>query len=372
MRIESADFLDFRNIRGASIHFSSGLTGLIGPNGQGKTNTIEGLYMVAALRPLRSVTRPHLIRAGCSHAKVSVQVEHERTGMTYDLGITLGKTARQITKDGKTAEVTSFLAALAAVSFTPDDLSISKGSPELRRKVVDRAILNTRPAYLEVALRYGRAVKSRNRLLTEEGSDALLDAYDLTVAEAGVQVLRARASYVNRIAPHVQARFQEIADPAPALSVRYRSSAPRVVDAADADAVAVFVEELAVKRASDRRRRTTSMGPHLDDLELRLDGEPVRSRASQGQHRAIVLALKLAEITDLTDVLGEPPVLLLDDIGSELDTGRSRQLFDAIADLDAQVVLTTTDMKQIPGPVLERLGPPAIYDVASGALSARA
>jgi DNA replication and repair protein RecF len=269
-------------------------------------------------------------------------------------------------------EVTSFLSALAAVSFTPDDLSISKGSPELRRKVLDRAILNTRPAYLEVALRYGRAVKSRNKLLSDDGSDALLDAYDLTVAQAGVEVLRARSAYVERFGPRVQARFQEIAHPAPPLSVRYRSSASRVLAAPDDESVAVFAEELVVRRASDRRRRTTSIGPHLDDLELRLDGDPVRSRASQGQHRAIVLALKLAEISDLTDMLGEPPVLLLDDIGSELDATRSRQLFDTIADLDAQVVLTTTDLNQIPAAVLDRLGSASIYDVLSGALTARA
>jgi DNA replication and repair protein RecF len=99
MRIRSADFLDFRNIPSASIHFSPRLTALIGPNGQGKTNAIEGLYMVAALRPLRSVTRSHLIRGGSSQAKVSIHVEHERTGMTHDLGVTLGKSARQITKD---------------------------------------------------------------------------------------------------------------------------------------------------------------------------------------------------------------------------------------------------------------------------------
>ena len=327
--------------------------------------------MVAALRPLRSVTRAHLIREGSPEARVSVRVEHERTALTHDLGVCLGKSARQLTKDDKNADVTSFLSALAAVSFTPDDLAISKGSPELRRKVLDRAILNTRPAYLDVALRYSRAVKSRNKLLSEDGADALVDAFDLTVAQAGVAVLRARSEYVDRFAPLVQARFQEIAHPAPALSVRYRTTGSRVLEAAQDDAVAVFAEELAGRRTSDRRRRTTSIGPHLDDLELRLDGEPVRSRASQGQHRAIVLALKLAEISDLTDMLGEPPVLLLDDIGSELDTGRTRQLFDAIADLDAQVILTTTDLDQIPGPVLDRMGPAAIYDVQAGALTAR-
>ena len=125
MRIRSAEFLQFRNISAASIHFSSRLTALIGPNGQGKTNAIEGLYMVAALRPLRSVTRAHLIREGCPEARVSVHVEHERTAMTYDLGLGLSRGARQITKDDKTVEVTSFLSALAAVSFTPDDLAIS-------------------------------------------------------------------------------------------------------------------------------------------------------------------------------------------------------------------------------------------------------
>ena len=165
---------------------------------------------------------------------------------------------------------------------------------------------------------------------------------------------------------------EENADPAPPLEVRYRSTVGGDLVASSVDDTkASFAELLAARRGQDRRRHTTSVGPHLDDLELLVDGNAARVHASQGQHRAIVLAIKLAEIRHLSAVMDEPPVLLLDDISSELDAARSAQLFDTVAELDAQVILTTTDLGQVPRTVLDRLGPARLYDVSAGTLALR-
>lgn len=348
MRILAAQLFQFRNVASAQITFSPRLTAFIGPNGQGKTNLLEALYSVAALRPLRGVPRGELIQAERPSAFVELTVQTARTGLIHQLRLDLRRGSRTLCKDGKKVEAGAFLGHFVAVAFTPDDLEISKGSPEVRRRFLDRAVLNTRPAYLSIALRYARALKARNKLLAEGQGDDLLDAYDRALATAGAAVLSARARYVADVAPRIVECFRSIASPAPALLVEHKTSIECAPETPEPAIEAALYDKLVQRRANDRRRVMTSVGPHLDDLSLTMDGVSSRLRASQGQHRALVLALKIAEIEHLTSTIGEAPVLLLDDISSELDAGRSRQLFARLAPLDAQVILTTTDPAQVP------------------------
>ena len=370
MRLHNAAIRDFRNIAHANLTFSPQFTCLLGPNGQGKTNTIEALYLVAALRPLRNVVRRSLIRAEQQQAEIQLTVEHDRTGLVHDLGLKLRGGSRSLTKDDKACDASQFLGHAVAIAFTPDDLQLAKGGPDGRRRFLDRALLNVRPAYLKVALRYQKAIKDRNRLLVEDAADSTLDAFDIVVAQEGANMTCARSGYANELTPRVISRFIDIAQPAPDLKLRYASQLLDAADAADVEVVtSVFLDELKKRRDRDRRRKTTSVGPHLDDLVITFDGAPARDRASQGQHRALVLALKLAEISHLAEALGEPPVLFLDDMSSELDEHRSLQLFDAVRSLEGQVVLTSTEAAST---VLKRLGVSAsvrIYEVSGGELS---
>jgi DNA replication and repair protein RecF len=372
MRFLSAELTDFRNVVSARLEFSPGFTLLIGPNGQGKTNTLEALYLLSALRPLRNVPRKALVRTGARRATVAVRAEQSRTGLTHELALTLEGQQRQLTKDDKRVPTQSFLGMAVTVAFTPDDLQLGKGGPDARRRFLDRALLDLRPAYLVPALRYAKAVKDRNRLLAEQGSDATLDAFDRLVASEGAAITVARAEYVEALAPRVRGHFERIATPAPALGLRYAPSVGEALTPGDVQATAsAFLERLSARRAADRRKKTTSLGPHLDDLELTLEGAPARERASQGQHRALVLALKLAEITHLAERLGEPPVLLLDDMSSELDATRSRQLFEAVRELEGQVILTSTEPPETLAGRLESPHPLTVYEVRAGALAPR-
>jgi DNA replication and repair protein RecF len=360
MRLLSARLENFRNLAAAELEFSPHFTALIGPNGQGKTNTLEALYSVAALRPLRNVQRRALIRAGETKARVDVKVERSDTGLTHALGMEVEARSRQLQKDDKNCDAGAFIGTFVAVAFTPDDLSLGKGSPDGRRRFLDRALLDLRPSYLQRALRYQKAIKDRNRLLADEGSDETLDAFDQVIASEGAAISVARAQYIEEVAPKIVRHFERIAQPAPPLRIRYDSSLEDALDlTSEIQTRDAFLQRLFERRGSDRRRKTTSIGPHLDDLRFSLDGTAIKERASQGQHRAIVLALKLAELTHLTDRLGEPPVLLLDDMSSELDAERSEQLFRSVSQLEGQVVLTSTQ-------------PPAltarVYRVENGAL----
>lgn len=367
MRLISVELERFRNIAHARLELTPAFNVLVGPNGQGKTNTLEAIYLLSALRPLRSVQRRALIAHGEEETKLRARVERASTGLTHDLEMTLSARSRSLAKDEKRCEATSFLGMAVAVAFTPDDLQLPKGGPDARRRFLDRALLNIRPSYLERAMRYARALKDRGRILHEQGTDSVLDAYDQVLAAEGAAIAVARAAYVRELASRVEAKFDEIASPAPALRMRYESSLGEVVEDGDEEAVrSRFLEELGARRPTDRRRKTTSIGPHLDELALTLDKAAVRDRASQGQHRAIVLALKLAEITHLAERLGEAPILLLDDMSSELDRERSRQLYDAIGRLEGQVLLTGTEEPRS----LDRVG--AVFDVSEGRIVRRA
>lgn len=373
MRLLSAQLTDFRNIRETSLTLSPSFTALIGPNGQGKTNAIESLYLIAALRPLRSVPRRALVHSEASRCEVKIEVLVESTGLTHDLSLALEGASRTLTKDGKKCSAASFLGHAVAVAFTPDDLSLAKGGPDGRRRFLDRALLNIRPAYLDRAMRYTKAVKDRNKVLAERGSDDTLDAFDEIIASEGAAIMAARAEYCAQIGPMVVENFEGICTPAPALTIRYAPSLRLAPDDDDSpeSTKAAFLRELAGRRGLDRIRRTTSVGPHLDDVELGLDGKTAKERASQGQHRALVLALKLAEITHLASQLGEPPILLLDDMSSELDRERSRQLFESVASLEGQVILTSTEEPASLRSMLANPDELAIYDVNGGTLVRR-
>jgi DNA replication and repair protein RecF len=343
MRLVHARLENFRNIEHAELELAPHFTALVGPNGQGKTNALEALYSVAALRPLRNVNRRALIRAGEARARVEVTVERASTGLSHALAMQLEGRNRSLEKEGKPCEASSFIGTFVAVSFTPDDLALGKGSPDGRRRFLDRALLDLRPSYLQRALRYTKAIKDRNRVLADEGSDDLLDAFEQVIATEGAAISIARHQYIEEVAPKIVRQFERIAQPAPALAVAYESALSDGLEPESEDKTRdAFLERLAVRREADRRRKTTSVGPHLDDLLFTLDGSPIKDRASQGQHRAIVLALKLAELTHLAERLGEPPVLLLDDMSSELDAERSEQLFKSVSQLEGQVVLTST------------------------------
>lgn len=368
MRLLRASLSHFRNLSAVELEFGPRFTALIGQNGQGKTNTLEALYLVAALRPLRNVPRSALIQHEQEAAKIDLVVERLSTGLSYELGLELKGPSRALHKDGKKTDTGGFLGHAVTVAFTPDDLSLGKGSPEGRRRFLDRALLNVRPAYLTRALRYAKAVKERNRVLVDQGKDEVLDAFDQVIATEGAGIMVERARYIHDLGPRAQSHFTRIAEPAPELTLSYAASLDEGLDPHSEPATReAYLAKLIRRRPLDRKRRTTSVGPHHDDLELLLDGHRVKDRASQGQHRALALALKLAELTDLAERLKEPPILLLDDMSSELDPVRSGQLFDCVRRLEGQVILTSTE----PPRGLEASGQLVEYDVHQGRVTRR-
>jgi DNA replication and repair protein RecF len=367
MRLVSLQIRDFRNLAAVDLDPSPRTTILIGENGQGKTNLLEAIYVLTTLKPLRTARYQELVRLGAERAQVAG---------TFDGAGGMRRAAVQVQAGGRTAyldgkpqdRLDAYFEGRAAVCFSPDDLLLVKGGPEGRRRFLDRAAFNRWPAVLTEARDYVRALRARNAAL-RTSSPEVEASFREPLVRAAARLLRRRRDLVDELAPRAAAAFAEISGAgAPAAQLAYRPAAAMGAGAGEAEeAIADRLGGILAQRlARDRDRGYTSAGPHMDDLLLALDGRGARAFASQGQQRALVLALKIAEIENLRAALGRPPLLLLDDVSSELDPAKNRFLLAYLQTLSGQAFLTATDRR-----LLEPAAGPdtAFLKVAAGAVS---
>lgn len=323
---------------------------------------VEGIYVLSALKSFRTARNRDLISARATEAVCSANVD--RGGMRREVSVTLGAHSRRIELNQKPVrKLTDFFGTINAVVFCPEDIGVLKNAPSERRLFLDRMIFHAQPAYaLEVAA-YEKVLKSRNALLRGERIDRkLVEVYDEQLVSNGVQIMRRRANFLREFEPTLKSSFAEIFDPGFEANLHYLcatlASGVSHDDEADDDSGQVsvaqrdidlselaehFRNQLRTSWARDCARGSTNVGPHRDDFLATLNGNPVKTFGSQGQHRAFVLALKIAEIRFLCALHGHSPILLLDDVTSELDATRNQNLFDFLATLEGQVFITTTD-----------------------------
>jgi DNA replication and repair protein RecF len=345
-----------------------------GENGQGKTNLLEALYLLATLKPLRAGRLAELVRFGQPQARV--EGDFTLQGARRVIAVEVEKGERRAYVDGKpAASLEDYFGGVSVVAFTPDDLALVKEGPEARRRFLDRAVFNRFPAYLAETRTYGRALRSRNRLLREHAPASVVGAFDGPLAAAGARLWTRRRALLAELSPRASRAFAEIslaegASGPSAFKVGYRAAALGTLgERTEPELAAALAEALASRLPRDAERGFTSVGPHADELELLHRDRLARSYASQGQQRAIVLALKLGEIDNLTETLGRPPLLLLDDVSSELDPQKNAHLMRTLRSREGQALLTTTD----PRLVAEAAGPDAVYfRIRAGVLDADA
>ena len=312
---------------------------------------------MGTLRSFRGATAAELVRFGARGASLGAEVERE--GLHRTLAVTLEPRKRHAEVDGKAvASAVEYAGGLTAVVFAPEDLRLPKGSPQDRRRFLDRAAFEARPGFLREALDYQRLLRHRNALLRELGAGvarppALLEAYDERLAAAGAAVVLARRELLAALRERFARAFAAIGRMGVSATLDYDCD-PEVAAAGDLGGVTAALQAaLGRRRERDLQRGFTSVGPHVDDLVIGLDGRPARAHASQGQIRTLVLALKTSEITYVLETTGDPPVLLLDDVSSELDPARNRALFEFLGEVGCQTIITTTDPAHVrlDGPV---------------------
>ncbi len=284
---------------------------------------------------MRTARTAELIGHGEEQAELSAQLR--MLEVTEERRVTLAAAGRVLALNGKTADAAAFLRG-SVVAFSPDELALVRGGPERRRRYLDRAVFNRWPQYLLELRDYLRLLRSRNRLLRERAPEALRESFDLPLAKVGAQLVGRRRALLDEIEPRVRLAFREIGLSDAQLALRYRGLGGTATEV-EQDLLA----ELRARLVDDQERGFTSIGPHVDDLSFTLGGRSARNYASQGQVRALVLALKVGEIENLRAELGFPPLLLLDDVSSELDPRRNRSFMAYLRGLPSQVLLTTTD-----------------------------
>lgn len=353
MRINRIELTDFRNYERFTLEPAPGLTVLVGPNAAGKTNVVEAIQLVTAARSFRRPEYSDLIRWGSSRARVAMRAEEGARLLEVELDVDeVGGRAYLV--NGQARRRHSEVAGLLpSVVFSPDDLSMVKGPAERRRAAIDDLGEQLSPTYGSLRRDYGKVVRQRNAML-REGVGAALDAWDEQLVSLGSRLVVHRTGLLERTMAHAVRRYADMTG-GERLGYEY---ADRCGMGSCAAIGAAEVEEamraqLAARAREERTRCVTLVGPHRDDVVLTIEGRGARAFGSQGQQRTIALAWKLAEVEMVEEVLRRKPVLLLDDVMSELDADRRAALSDVVAS-EIQTVVTTTTTAYFTAETLER------------------
>ena len=365
MYLQSLRLHDFRSYRQVLLTPPSGVTVFVGENGTGKTNLLEAVHLCCLGRSHRTVNDREMIRSG--QETCAVQLRVQRSDGVDEVGVRLfmpeQKKRKVIYINGKTASRTGELMGHATcVMFSPEDLDIIRGAPQERRRFLNMLLSQCGAGYYYALQTYNSALKQRNALLHAiargEARPATLDVWDEQLAQAAVPVVKARQFAVQALDKLARDHYATIGGREDEVfSLYYVGHLSNTAEPAS-----VFLNLLHERREEDLRRITTTAGPHRDDLVLNLSGADMRAFASQGQARTAVLALRLSEVDLLTSRQGEAPLLLLDDVLSELDSGRRTRLLARIGGI--QTLLTCTDLSDLTG-----AKPDAVLRVHDGTIS---
>ena len=336
MRVCSLSLVDFRSYARADVEFAAGLTAVVGPNGQGKTNLLEAIGFAAGLGSLRGAPEAALIRDGAEAAVVRcLAVAADGREIRIEAELARSRPNRVRVNGQPVARRRDLVGVLTATVFSPEDLDLVKGEPARRRRWIDDALTTVRPSLGALRSEVDRILRQRNTLLRQAGGRVTddvtitLDVWDSKLAAAGGELRACRQELLDALQPRIHSHYAQIAR-----------------DGGHADASYVsnwedgsLAEVLAAARQDDLRRATSTVGPHRDDVLLRIRGLPARSHASQGEQRSLALALRLAVDAEVRERRDVQPVLLLDDVFSELDRDRAAALLDALP--RSQRILTT-------------------------------
>ncbi|MFP4297242.1 MAG: DNA replication/repair protein RecF [Spirulinaceae cyanobacterium] len=350
MYLKSLHLHRFRNYRDREVQFDDQKTIVVGNNAQGKSNLLEAVELLATLKSHRTSRDRDLVRDGDAIARISAIVK--RSYGEAEIAITMRKQGRRVvTRNSENLRrQMDFLGAINAVQFSSLDLDLVRGSPDSRRSWVDTLLIQLEPIYAYILQQYNHVLRQRNALLKkirnlEENPPsreltAQLALWDAQLAAHGSRVTRRRARVLERLAPIAQSWHEQISGKTEVLEIEYAPNVARSQDSPE-QVQQAFLEKIQQRRIAEQNLGTTVVGPHRDEVDLIINHTPARSYGSQGQQRTLVLALKLAELKLIEEVIGEPPLLLLDDVLAELDPNRQNQLLEAIQDR-FQTIITTT------------------------------
>ena len=348
LRITDIAFSNFRSYESFSLGGIGPLTVLVGPNAIGKTNVVEGVQLLTAQTSFRHPTGVQLIREGAQLARLRAEATDGNRQLTFGLAVEPGK--RRFTLNGKPKRAADLKGVMPSVAFAPDDLELAKGSTTLRRNALDAMGSQLSKNHYLIRKDWDKVLRHKNTLLKEEAAPLLIESVNDLMVTCGAQLTCYRAALFEKLAASMAAYYADITDGREQLTARFAPSwypegqwvEPESALARDT-AREEFAAALAARGAEERARHRCLVGPHADRIEFFVQGRPIGVFGSQGQQRSVVLAFKLAEVSLIQSILGQKPILLLDDVMSELDEQRRRALVKFVSG-DIQTFITTANL----------------------------
>jgi len=384
MRVTRLELFAFRNYATLRLEPGPGLNIFVGPNAQGKTNLLESLYALATTKSARAGRDSEMVGFGAEACRIVARVARETASGDVELEMAVASGSgngvgaeRKIVKinHGKQPRVTDLIGSLNAVLFSSIDLDIVRGEPDERRRFLNYEISQVSPGYVLALGAYKRALEQRNRLLKDirwgHAPVDSLSAWSEQIVRHGAKLIERRRAYLDKLAHHAAHVHATLTEGAETLVVEYGPSFPLGDAVTGEDVARVFTERLEAIRRDEMQRGTTLVGPQRDDLCFRVGADAdsavdVKTFGSQGQQRTVALSLRLAERRLIEEMVGEPPVVLLDDVLSDLDEKRRAQIFALAIESSGQTFLTTTDLSALPA---EAIAKAAVWNVRAGVVT---
>ena len=338
MIVERIQVKDYRNADERNIVLAGGRNAFVGANARGKTNLLEAVYFAGVGKSFRTPRDRELIKSAKDRAFIFVAAEKD--GITETVKIIIDRNVNKSVSVNNLpiTRMSELMGVCPVVLFCPDGLKIIKDAPADRRRFMDISLCQISKAYFAALSQYGKILASRNKLLKSGGAnDNTLAPWDELLADVGAKIIKSRRGFVRELTPFAKDRHAFLSDSKEELSLDYDGVAGDSIEDIKRELLDGFIRD----RESDYRLKYTHTGPHKDDIIISVDGVDVRAYGSQGQQRTAALAMKLAEMQLLTKVLGTSPILLLDDVFSELDESRRKKLIGALDGF--QSIITTTD-----------------------------
>ena len=352
MKCTSLRLIQIRNFEDRTVCPSSELTFLTGPNGCGKTNLVEALSYASTGKSFRTANDGEMIHLGKEEGTMLVDFTVHQSSQTIKIKLTRNQ-GKKIYINDTPIRRKELMGLFRTVLFTPDEMQLIKGAPQLRRRFLDMEISQVSPRYYEEFLRFSRAVQQRNAAMKEaqfSGKKADLDLWDMQISSSASYMVKKRVETVERMNRKASEREEMLTGKKEKLEIRYKQQGSGRIRCD----MEWFMEELSKRREEDSRFCHTSIGPHRDDLLFLMNDMDISAYGSQGQQRTAILSMKLSEMEFVKEETGEYPVLLLDDIGSELDGERRKALFQFIGSRHIQTLVTGTDIPaEVEGEVVE-------------------
>ncbi|MCV7398594.1 DNA replication/repair protein RecF [Mycobacterium fragae] len=376
MYVRHLGLRDFRSWAHADLELEPGRWVFVGPNGYGKTNLVEALWYSSTLGSHRVATDAPLVRVGCSRAVISTIVVNDGRECAVDLEIAAGRANKARLNRSPVRSPREVVGVLRAVMFAPEDLALVRGDPADRRRYLDDLATVRRPRIAAVRADYDKVLRQRTALLKtasgarfrgDRGTLDTLEVWDGHLATHGAELMAARMDLVNELAPEVEKSYEQLAPGSRAATITYRASVD-TGEGVDAEALrSALLAQMAQRRDAELERGMCLVGPHRDDLELKLGEQRAKGFASHGESWSMALALRLASY-ELLRAEGGEPVLLLDDVFAELDTARRAALAAAAASAE-QVLVTAAVVDDIPHDWDARRVTIALHDDDNGRVS---